>query len=171
MGAWKNFDEPEYDRAWDGFYRRFRFNPSIRTSDWPGIVEPADSVTFNIGHVYDGDAFFYDHITHDLGVKLINAFRKCVLPGETLYVLDWQHPCYSFDPHAEFEFNTESDWPIPPLPNGDYYIFLARDMNLGVFGHPWEQTMCVFGRTLVDAFAADPPELFTKTVRVGGHAV
>lgn len=171
MSAWTDLEEPKYSLAWDRFYEKFGFNPSTRPSDWPGIVEPSDSIAFDIGHVYDRDPAAYHRGTLDLGVKLISAFRQCIAPGEKLYVLDWQHACYLWDPHADFEFKTEHDWPVPPLPNGDYYIFLARDMNLGVFGHPWEQTMCVFGRTLVDAFAANPPELFTKTIRVGGHAV
>jgi Protein of unknown function (DUF2716) len=39
----------------------------------------------------------------------------------------------------------------PPFPNGDYYIFLTEDLTQGTFGHPWEQTFCVFGRDLVGA--------------------
>ena len=86
-------------------------------------------------------------------------------------MLDWQHPCYLFEPHGEFSFNSEDDWPVPAIPNGDYHIFLSRGMDLGVFGHPWEQTMCVFGQSLLEAFTSDPPELFTKRVRVGGRTV
>lgn len=171
MIAWKELDELNYDRVWDRFYEKFRFDPSTDPVNWPGIVEPADSVTFDICHVYDHDEEAYHRRTVDLGVKLISAFRKCLARGETLYVLDWQHSCYVFDPHAEFSFESEDDWPIPPLPNGDYHIFLGSEMNLGVFGHPWEKTMCVFGQSLVEALAEDPPELFTSTLRIGGHAV
>jgi hypothetical protein len=171
MSAWRTLEDAERRVAWDRFDERFQFKPSTRPLDWPGILEPADSATFSIAHVYDNDAPAYGRRTLDLGVKLVSAFRRCVAPSKTIYVLDWQHTCYSFEPHGEFLFKSDDDWPIPPLPNGDYYIFLTREMDLGVFGHPWEQTMCVFGQRLVEAFASDPPELFTKMVRVGGRVV
>jgi hypothetical protein len=44
-----------------------------------------------------------------------------------------------------------AQWPVSPFPDGDYYIFLSEDLTSGTFGHPWEQSLCVFGRVLVDA--------------------
>jgi hypothetical protein len=35
------------------------------------------------------------------------------------------------------------------FPNGDYYTFARPDFSEGTFGHPWEQTLCVFGPRLV----------------------
>lgn len=34
---------------------------------------------------------------------------------------------------------------------GDYYAFLTPDLEEGTFGHPWEQTLCVIGRRMVDS--------------------
>lgn len=64
-------------------------------------------------------------------------------------VLDWQHPGYRFNAavHAE-AFDTE--WPVTVYPNGDYYIFARPDFSAGTFGHPWEQTLCVFGAELIE---------------------
>ena len=45
-------------------------------------------------------------------------------------------------------------WPDmrqPVFPDGDYSIFLATDLRLGTFGHPWEETLCVFGQPLLDS--------------------
>jgi len=42
-------------------------------------------------------------------------------------------------------------WPTTVFPNGDYTIFLTEDMSTGTFGHPWEQTLCVFGEPMVSA--------------------
>ncbi len=165
--AWHELDQDTYQAAWDAFEREFCFRPSVREEDWPGIREPEDSITFSIGHVY-GDPDRYVRLTNDLGCKLIEAFRRCVEAGSTIFVFDWQHPCYSFAPHQAFEFESEDDWPVPALPNGDYYIFTARDMRFGVFGHPWEQTMCVWGRDLMAAFRAAPPLLFDRKIREGG---
>ncbi len=39
------------------------------------------------------------------------------------------------------------------FPDGDYHIVLTEDMTIGTFGHPWEQTLCVFGAALVDTLA------------------
>jgi hypothetical protein len=42
---------------------------------------------------------------------------------------------------------------VEVFPNGDYYAFLTEDMTAGTFGHPWEQTLRVFGDQLVSALA------------------
>jgi len=65
-------------------------------------------------------------------------------------VLDWQHPSYWFRPHAVADATRWPPSPVTPFPDGDYYIFLTEDMSQGTFGHPWEQTLCVFGNDLVD---------------------
>jgi hypothetical protein len=169
MTAWQELDADEAQRVWDRFDSALHFQPSVDKADWPGIREPRDSVAFSIGHVFSGDESRYTRLTNDLAHKLIIALQKCVDVGSTIYALDWQHACYSFAPHQPFDFKTEDDWPVPPCPNGDYYIFLAQDMSFGVFGHPWEQTMCVFGRCLIDAFEDELPLLFDNRVRRGGE--
>ncbi|MFB7608823.1 DUF2716 domain-containing protein [Streptomyces gardneri] len=30
-------------------------------------------------------------------------------------------------------------------PHGDYYLHLTDDLRLGTFGHPWEETLTVWG--------------------------
>ncbi|MFB4279141.1 DUF2716 domain-containing protein [Nonomuraea sp. MTCD27] len=39
------------------------------------------------------------------------------------------------------------------FPNGDYYVFLSEDRTNGTFGHPWEQTLCIFGTSLIPELA------------------
>ncbi len=56
---------------------------------------------------------------------------------------------------------------IPVLPNGDYYVFLSPELDWGWFGHPWEQTICIFGERLLAAVAENPPTLFTQVLRRG----
>lgn len=165
MDAWC---ETDYESIWTPFHREFRFRPS--TTKWPGFWEPRESVTYHIGHVY-GEADHYQQLTLDLSRKLVSALRRCVGPSGFVYALDWQHPTYQFWPHALFEFEGEDDWPIPALPNGDYSIFVAEDLAFGVLGHPWEQTMFVFGGTLLSAFKRDMPNLFDRPVREGGNVV
>ena len=168
MVVWEKQPIEAYESVWTPFDRRFRFRPSM--VEWPGFREPLESTTYGIGHVY-GDPGQYAELTLDLCHKLVGALRQCTAPGDFVDVLDWQHPSYRFWPHEPFEFVSEDDWPIPALPNGDYYIFLARDMEAGVLGHPWEQTMCVFGARLLAAFEQDPPLLFDRPVRRSGKVV
>jgi hypothetical protein len=168
MAAWEQQPFVEYESVWAPFDRRFDFRPS--TTTWPGFREPLDSVTYDIAHVH-GAPERYARMTLDLCRKLVIALRRCTSVSDYVDVLDWQHPSYRFWPHQPFEFASEDDWPIPALPNGDYYIFLARDQEFGVLGHPWERSMCTFGAPLLQAFARDLPLLFDRPIRRGGKVV
>jgi hypothetical protein len=168
MDAWKTCTEAESSQIWNDFDSRFRFRPSMKR--FPGFTEPLDSVTYSIAGAY-GDGTRYQEASLDLGAKLVAALRRCVPRDEFVFALDWQHPSYKFWPHRPFQFESEADWPVPALPNGDYYCFVSRDFSLGTLGHPWEMTICVFGKPLIAAFESDRPDLFKRPVRTAGHAV
>jgi hypothetical protein len=57
------------------------------------------------------------------------------------------------------------------LPNGDYYIFFEKNLNFGVFGHPWEGTMCIFGKELITNIEQNTPSIFTEKIRVNGKTI
>lgn len=88
--------------------------------------------------------------------------------GDALYALDWQHTWYRVAPHQHPDGLPPLAWPVPVFPDGDYHIFLADDFRFGVFGHPWEQTMCAFGDALLEALAIERPQLFSRPVRANG---
>jgi len=91
---------------------------------------------------------------------------KTLLLGQPLiWVWDPSHEIYSFNPHAFEKAKEPAAWGLSPLPNGDYHIFMNQTWDQGIFGHPWEQTICIFGKTLLSAFASRPPKLFRKIVR------
>ena len=165
--GWRRLTDAEYDSVWDRFYSTFDFHPSVDRENWPGIREPHPSTTYAIDHAF-GDADRYDVLQADLASRLMAAFRRCCSPGYALYALDWQHTCYRLEPHQHPDGLSPFAWPVPSLPDGDYYIFLADDLRFGVFGHPWEQTMCAFGDPLLEALAVETPQLFTRTVRIDG---
>jgi hypothetical protein len=166
-GAWEILTEAEMDTAWDRFYAEFNFRPSVHPQDWPGIKEPTPSTTYSISSFYR--AMSNPRVLeNDLNVKTLEALQKCVEPERRLYALDWQHNCYWLYPHRTFDAHRSGAWKVPVLPNGDYYIFLAEDFSFGLFGHPWEQTICVFGQVLLDALAQDMPLLFAKPIRKDG---
>ena len=37
------------------------------------------------------------------------------------------------------------------VPDGDYYIFISRDLQNVWFGHPWEKSITVIGEKLISA--------------------
>ena len=91
--------------------------------------------------------------------------------GPAAVALDWQHPCYRFDPFGPFTFSETYHGMIPVVPDGDYSIFLADDFSYGTFGHPWEQSICVFGQPLIDVVEHERPRLLGRVVRRNGSVV
>lgn len=167
--AWQDL-EPEmfgqiYKRIWDSFYAKFAFHPSMEPSSWPGIKEPSPSVTYSISSLYGGDEDYFNSSINDLHEKALSAFRKCSKMEEPLYVLDWQHPAYLFFPHVPFAAEHWENWKTSVFPDGDYYIFINHDLSFGTFGHPWEQTICVFGEKLIHEFEKNLPNIFKEIRR------
>ena len=156
--AWEPLTRDEYDAVWDRFFREFAFHPSVHPDHFPGIREPRGSVTWALwpSPWREGDE-------EALQEQFLAAFRACTAADETIYALDWQHLCYWLRPHRTFE-----EWTILVLPNGDYHIFLSRDFSWGVFGHPWEWTVCVFGEPLLHALhTAGEPAMLASILRRG----
>src|SRR3954467_15453743 len=91
MKAWIELGDDEYEKVWDRFYSEFQFRPSIHPDRWPAIREPSPSITYSIA----------DRVTfvNDLDTQTLAVLLGVVAPGERMYVLDWQHTCFSFYPH------------------------------------------------------------------------
>jgi len=51
--VWVPMDEQTYNSVWELFEAQFRFRPSTKATDWPGIVEPAPSITFDLSATFD----------------------------------------------------------------------------------------------------------------------
>ena len=145
--GWSYLPRDEENLAWDLFIDRFQsFRPSVYPKDWPAVVDPNPSVTFDLAVPENSPGISsaqFDAINAEAQRRFVSVFDD---PG--WIVLDWQHPGYRLDAavHAD-TFDTE--WPVTVCPNGDYYIFARPDFSTGTFGHPWEKTLCVFGAELV----------------------
>jgi hypothetical protein len=155
MNAWIELSASEYKDVWDRFYNSFEFRPSITAAGWPGIREPRPSVTYSIA-----DA---DGIVDGLDARALAVFRSLVVPDTRIYALDWQHTCFWFYPHLA----GHEPFRISVFPDGDYSIFLAEDFSFGLFGHPWQETVCAFGERLLQVMAHHEP-LFTHVLRRDG---
>ena len=106
--AWEPITD--YEQWWTRFDERFGFRAGIEPVAWPGIREPADSVTFSLEPIcQSGSEPKFVAGADALNAEVLRAFVN--------------------------------------------YIFLGEDLSTGTFGHPWEESLCVFGDRLVEALA------------------
>lgn len=97
--------------------------------------------------------------------QFLLLFRHLYRKGQTVYALDWQHQGYIFDPHGDARPPC-----VGPVPNGDYYTFVEKEFRYLWFGHPWEWTVCLYGKPLLDALRKHPMELLSTEIRRNGSS-
>lgn len=150
--AWVELSAHDYNRVWDRFDEVFAFRPSVSPDDWPSFREPFPSVTWRITDLLAAFNTWSGPEAAPYNLALLAALKACVPPDEPVYALDWQHAAYDFFPHRLSHADDVANWCIPALPSGEYHIFVTGDHRLGSLGHPWEQTVCVFGRGFLDDY-------------------
>src|SRR5436190_8477022 len=149
MFAWEPLAGPQEDAVWEWFYRDYAFRPSVHERDFPGIKEPVPSITYRLKE--------FGSMDPDAANKwALNLMKACVPAGRRVIALDWQHACWTLDVHLA---DAIEDWErrVPLLPSGDYYIFLSRELASGIFGHPWERSMCFWGKPFLAEVRRSPP--------------
>lgn len=161
--AWSAVLDDEERQLWDRFDAQFRFRPSMH--DLPGIKEPTPSITYSLT--------YHDGLRAEpvwVNRMILDALR-CVTDADTsVLVLDWQHQTYRCRPHwVRDDEPADQAWPIEIYPDGDYYIWLAEDFRFGTFGHPWEPSLCVFGKELLAAVAESGEEALGQVLRRNGR--
>jgi len=72
------------DLVWNKFYEIYKFRPSTSAVDWPGIIEPRPSRTFNIQHIYGPD---FDRLTYELSVFYSECFANVIPKGQSMTAL------------------------------------------------------------------------------------
>ena len=150
-------------RIWDKVYSDYEFSPSV--SIFPSFKVPGPFITYDISHYFGElvDLNVYD----ELEEKALKVFKENTASNEYMMALDWQHECYWVNPHLEFERNEFDEWMIPVFPNGDYYFFIQKDFKWGYLGHPWEESITIFGEELIESFERNKPEMFQNILRQG----
>ena len=147
--------QDEYNTVWGRFEFRFNFRPDYYETTKPAILETPGSVVYSIAEPFE------DNLIDPLSQTFIDAYAQIIPKGHWLYWLDWQHDCYKLDLH-----NPDNTSPhLDIFPDGDYFITLNETMSLGTFGHPWQESICVFGAELVKRIDADPPKCFSHVIR------
>lgn len=164
---WKPLDDDENRNHWSVFSQRFAFKPSLKSDSWPAITPAVESCTFDLRG---------EHASYDDFLRDARRVEDAVLSGvgeslngagaTTVYALEWQSAGYK----ATFDHRANEAIPAPPLrvfPDGDYPLLSWRDNEIGVFGDPWEKSLCVFGSPLVEVLSHRLtwlPRLRTSTV-------
>ncbi|GIF67931.1 hypothetical protein Ais01nite_59660 [Asanoa ishikariensis] len=153
----------DHDAIWGRFYADFGFRP--HTKRFPGITEPAPSVTWSFAALDDDPG--YSRL--DRFTDILHAALTTLAGDGSVLFLDWQHTGYRVWPgRAGFDFDRPG-WLPSPFPDGDYSIYLAEDFRYGTFGHPWEASLCVFGAELLQLIEADLDEVLGPPIRRRAH--
>jgi hypothetical protein len=155
--AWIELAHHRTERVWDRFDEAFQFRPSVRPEDWPTFLEPVPSITWDISDLLAEFYPWHDPQATPYNLALWQALCECVAEDEPVLALDWQHAAYEFYPYRFRVPEEPRNWCIPALPSGEYHIFITEDHRLGSMGHPWAQTLCVFGEGFVDAYRRVSP--------------
>jgi len=151
----RTLEELEYDNVWNSFENNFSFRPSV-SGPFPAINEPKDSITFRLAADYD------DVMIDELQSAISDAFMECGIGSQEIYYLDWQHECYAIKINQ-----IPTSW-ANGFPDGDYAIFITTDMKAGTFGHPWESSICIFGRNFVNSLLKRKPKILKNIIRNEG---
>ncbi|MFC4652416.1 DUF2716 domain-containing protein [Lactococcus nasutitermitis] len=151
--VWTILSDEEYKIVWDKIYSDFHFSPSIKIS----------MKTFDFP--FQADCYEVDYQKYSQNKSFNDVMRSIFISAmgddDWMYVLDWQHTCFHWNPRIEDKY----DYPVfhkdkryagngyniyfPEFyPNGDYYFFIAKDFRWGYLGHPWKKKIWVYGTEL-----------------------
>lgn len=175
LKGWKLLDPAKEQRAWS----HLAFYPGDTGA---GIREPYHSITFDVSFYYEAQN--REALERELNVWVFKAFKEIRPSHSQLYALDWQHTAYevSLDAFTPEQYNelyfqhngllrSDEDgtnyYLIEPFPDGDYHMFITPDLRNGLFGHPWNHTICVFGKETVHLLEISAPALLSRPIRRG----
>ncbi|GGI11504.1 DUF2716 domain-containing protein [Gottfriedia solisilvae] len=161
MKNWIELNDKERRNVWDNFDKKFNFEPSMKK--FPSYSPSRPFITYDISSIWG--AIDHEELYFDLETKFLECFKLLTKPNEYFYALDWQHDCYSVNAFLEFPRDELNRWIIPAIPDGDYYFFIQENFKWGVLTHPWEQTITVFGKEIIEVIKDNKPKIFHTVLR------
>ena len=135
-------NEEQYRAVWDRVYKELGFEPSC---DYRGhsLRVPLPFKLEEPYAIYGIDDMTDDQI--DLVPEMMKKiFTERTPEGQRIYVLDWHHEAFLYDPRNPEEQK------LGYIPDGDYLFFINEDFSFGYLGHPWRQEIWVFGGSLIE---------------------
>jgi len=162
---WLILHEEEQKHIWEKFYYEFQFNPNIKNELPPFKFQiPVNVYDINDSRIYNDDETINNLIK--------SIFIECMNNDDFMYVLDWQHTCFRYNPRVNtvtkspvfvedgrYEYGGYNVYFPSFYPNGDYYFFIAKDFRWGYLTHPWLEKVWIFGDKLITLFKKSYREL------------
>jgi len=171
--CWKLLTDEENAAIWDRFIKEYGFRLGTDPINWPGICEPENSVTFDATDLFstyyaNREQFYFCET--ELQDWLLNAVS--ILSGKTnLIALSLNHDGYRSQSFPSTDNSAAKIWPVWIAPIGEYVLFFAPDLQVGIFGHPWERTICVFGMNPLEDIFVRPPKCLHRIKRLHGTLI
>lgn len=169
--AWQSLKKSERRAADRMFRQQFSFWDNRDRSGGRTIIEPQNSVTYKFKSMGDFMSEIYKARTLELCKDYVEFFKSVIAEDDFVVVYDPHHPSYKFWPHREFNFENELDWPIAPLPNGDYNAFFPSNFKSCLYGYPWEPSVCVIGNRFIEGIRKRKPRGLGAIIRRSGRPV
>nr|WP_281401089.1 DUF2716 domain-containing protein [Amycolatopsis umgeniensis] len=154
------------DCLWEEFVSGYSFTRSRR----PAIREPAPSVTWALPPCGGPGRPFLDAAL-PVAQLVCDVLRECVEYWDSVFHHDGVHFSTQYRPHRVVDVRDVEKWEYLFYPNGDFSIFVAKDLSFGVVGNPFEESFCVFGESAVAAAERHNAGLLTEVLRRDGIAV
>lgn len=149
-GVWHRL---EYRQAWAPFDAQFDFRPDFYERIEPAFAAPEGSLVIDLSPVFGAQGPRFAAGEAAVNAAALRAF-VWLAGDQELVALDWQHTPYSYSP-ADHAVAGLHDWPVPVFPNGDYCIHYAPGLRWGTLGHPWQQTLTLWGDDLASSLGAE----------------
>jgi len=153
VDGWEMLPIDSSDDLWKKFKQQCIFNPSIEI----------DNQVFSPKAEYDvygcSDASLKAEECSDWTTVIRNIFIKVKDKDSHIYIFDWQHSEYKYTPEIDKGNVNESYFIddgkggfniyLPKFyPDGEYYLFLAKDFRWGYLTDPWRKQITVYGDEL-----------------------
>ncbi|QYN18385.1 DUF2716 domain-containing protein [Amycolatopsis sp. DSM 110486] len=139
--AWVELDWELQRELWAEFATEFGFRRGPDPASWPAIKEPASSVCWALGPAP----------MQPVAQLVCDVLRACTEYWDSVFSHDSAHPSTQYRPHRVTDITDLDGWEYTHYPNGDYLIFVSKDLSFGVVGDHHEKSLCFFGETAVRA--------------------
>jgi hypothetical protein len=169
--GWTPIPDAENEELWANFAYRFSFSMNLSGSQRPAIEEPTPFVTWSVSgmrDLYATDSEQFRSIEWRSRERMLQALVGLKDSFYHMIVLDLNHTGYYFDPNRVIHRGVNK-WPVPFIPIHNYSLFTDKTFSFGLFGNPWEGSICVFGTALVERFIRNPPPCVGDLIRSSAH--
>jgi len=145
----------DYEAAWAPFDERFDFEPDFHERGKSAIRLHPDCLVIDLAGLFASPAARLGAGTQAITAAALRAFVWLV-GQDDLVALNWNHLAWQYSPaHNAVRYADPLDLPVPVFPNGDCYVHMEPRARWGTFGHPWQESLCVWGDELVDSLGAE----------------